>query len=87
MDPEIAKAEFFRVLTPAQRARVEPQLRTRRFSRGELLFMEGEPAETLWALREGEVRLTKGSADGTVTTLEVIGPGQIFGAVSTLDES
>jgi CRP-like cAMP-binding protein len=87
MDPEIAKAEFFRVLTPAQWARVEPHLRTRRFSRGELLFLEEEPADALWVLREGEVRLTKLSADGTVTTLEMVGPGQFFGAVSTLDEA
>jgi hypothetical protein len=54
--------------------------------RQRVLFFEGEAAESLWVLRRGQVRLYKASANGRVTTLETLGPGRIFGAISALDE-
>ncbi len=87
-EPEIAieKAELFRALTTEQLARIRGQLRERRFARQRRLFFEGQPAESLWLLRRGQVRLYKASASGRVTTLETLGPGQIFGAISALDQ-
>lgn len=87
-EPEIAieNAELFRALTREQLARIRGQLRERRFARQRRLFFEGEPAESLWLLRRGQVRLYKASASGRVTTLETLGPGQIFGAISALDQ-
>lgn len=82
----LAEAEFFRALSGDQLARIGPQLVEKSFSRGRVLFFEGQPAEYLWAIRCGEVRQYKGSPDGHVTTLEVLGPGEIFGAVSALEE-
>jgi CRP-like cAMP-binding protein len=81
----LEKAEFFRALTPEHRERVEPLLVEKRILRGRVLFFEGKPAEYLWAIRRGEVRLYKSSSDGRITTLETIGPGGIFGAVSALE--
>jgi CRP/FNR family transcriptional regulator len=87
-EPEIAieKAELFRALAPEQLARIRGQLRERRFARQRRLFFEGEPAESLWLLRRGQVRLYKASVSGRVTTLETLEPGQIFGAISALDQ-
>jgi CRP/FNR family transcriptional regulator len=82
----LEKAEFFRALTPEQLERLEPRLVEKRILRGRVLFFEGKPAEYLWAIRRGEVRLYKSSSDGRITTLETIGPGGIFGAVSALEE-
>jgi CRP/FNR family transcriptional regulator len=65
---------------------VRPQLSERRVERQRVLFFEGEPAESLWVLRRGEVRLYKASANGRVTTLETLGPGRIFGAISALEQ-
>lgn len=78
--------EFFRALKPDLRARIGPLLVEKRFSRGRVLFFEGEPAEYLWGIRQGQVRLYKSSAGGRITTLETLGPGEIFGAVSALEE-
>jgi CRP-like cAMP-binding protein len=36
-------------------------------------------------VRSGEVRLYKGSAKGHVITLDLLGPGEIFGALSALE--
>jgi CRP/FNR family transcriptional regulator len=82
---QLEKAEFFRALGAEDLKRVRPLLRERCFARHQVLFFEGEPAAYLWTPRRGEVRLYK-SAGGRVTALEALGPGQIFGALSALDE-
>ena len=83
---ELAAAEFFRALGAERRARVAPVVRDRRFTHQKVLFFEGQPAEFLWVVRSGEVRLYKSSSDGRITTLDLLGPGEMFGAVSALDE-
>jgi len=84
-DLPLERAELMRALSPEQLARIRPRLRERRFPRQRTLFLEGHEAESLWVVRRGRVRLTKSSASGRVTTLETLGPGQIFGAISALD--
>ena len=83
---QLEKAEFFRALTPEQLERIRLLLVEKRIARGRVLFFEGKPADYLWAIRCGEVRLYKSSSDGRITTLETIRPGGIFGAVSALEE-
>ena len=83
---EIAEAEFFRALSPEQMARVRPHLRKQPIRRGSPLFFEGQPAEALWLVQQGEVRLYKSSTDGRITALETLGGGRVFGALSTLEQ-
>jgi len=83
---QLENAEFFRALSPNQLDRIRPLLVEKRISRGRVLFFEGKPADYLWAIRRGEVRLYKSSSDGRITTLDTVGPGGIFGAVSALEE-
>jgi len=82
----LAETEFFRALPTDQLARLQGQLIEKRFERGKALFFEGQPAVHLWAVRRGEVRQYKSSPDGRITTLEILGAGQIFGAVSALED-
>lgn len=85
-DPEIGleleKAELFRSLASERLARLRPLLYERRVERQRVLYFERAPAERLWAVRSGEVRLYKSSPGGQITTLDVLGPGEIFGALS-----
>lgn len=82
----LEESEFFRRFTPELLKRIRPQLVEKRFTRGRALFFEGQDADYLWAIRAGRVRQYKSSSDGHLTTLEVLGPGQIFGALSALEE-
>jgi CRP-like cAMP-binding protein len=79
---ELEKAELFRVLGPERLARLRPLVYERRVERQRIVYSESTPAERLWVVRAGEVRLYKSSPSGQVTTLDVLGPGEIFGALA-----
>lgn len=82
----LEQAELFRALAPETLARVRPHLRERAFYRHRVLFREGDRAASLWVVRRGAVRIYHVSGDGRPTTLETLGPGEVFGALSVLDE-
>jgi CRP/FNR family transcriptional regulator len=83
---ELERAEFFRALSPERLARVKPLLRQRRFARQQVLYFEGNTCDRLWVVRQGELRLYKSSTSGEITTLDVLGPGEMFGVVSALEQ-
>jgi len=85
-DPALKDAEFFRALGSERLETVRQQLSDTTFARGKVLYFVGAPAEYLWCVKRGEVRLYKSSSNGRITSLEVLGPGEIFGAVSALGE-
>lgn len=82
---DIKKAEFFRALSPERLERVRPQVREKTFDRQRVLYFDGAEADRLWVVRQGEVRLYKSSRSGRITTLDILGPGEVFGAVSAID--
>jgi len=84
-DVALERVEFFRALGPPLLARVRGLIREQRFAPHTTLFIEGQSADALWAVRRGIVRLYKASPDGRLTTLETLAPGEIFGALSALD--
>ncbi|RJF71568.1 MULTISPECIES: Crp/Fnr family transcriptional regulator [Deinococcus] len=58
--------------------------RTGRWSRGELLFHPEDPAETLYLLTGGVVRLYRLGASAREVTLDVHGPGSLLGVSALL---
>lgn len=85
-DTELEHAEFFRALGAERRSRVSHLVSEKPLERGRILFLEGNPAEFLWVVKRGEVRLYKASPNGRLITLENLRPGEMFGAVSALDQ-
>lgn len=73
---------MFRALAPELVARLRPVLGERRLERQRVLYFEGAPAERLWVVRAGKMRLYKSSPSGQIATLDVVGPGEVFGALS-----
>ncbi len=54
-------------------------LRTRRFAKDETLFLEGNPADEVYAIMEGRIRLTTYGFDGKERHLMIIGPNGLVG--------
>jgi CRP/FNR family transcriptional regulator len=57
----------------------------RLLSDGQVLFNEGDAADGAYVVRRGKVRIFRKS-DGHETGLGVIGPGQMFGEMSLVDD-
>jgi len=58
--------------------------RRRRFARGEVLFHEGDPAETLHFVAEGRVMARCTTPFGDSVAFRVLGPGRVLGVVAVV---
>ncbi|MEB2283740.1 MAG: Crp/Fnr family transcriptional regulator [Myxococcales bacterium] len=75
----------FRTLPPAERALVKGAAREVALPKGALVFSQGQPSAYVWAVREGLVHIVKSGPGGREIVLEVIPPGEFFGAVVALE--
>jgi CRP-like cAMP-binding protein len=57
----------------------------RRYARGQLIFLEGEPCAGLFVVDTGAVKIYKLSPQGREQILARLGPGDTFNEVSVLD--
>jgi CRP-like cAMP-binding protein len=57
----------------------------RTYLAGEPIFWEGEPADGLWVVEEGHVKIYKLNPDGGEHILHLRGPGKTFNDVAALD--
>jgi CRP-like cAMP-binding protein len=74
----------FRMLSAPDRELIAAATREQAVAQGKVLFSEGEPAEALWAVKEGLVHIIKFGPEGREIVLEVIPSGELFGAVAAL---
>jgi len=58
---------------------------SRRLDPGEMLFLKGDPGDALYAVRRGQIRIATSSSAGRRLTLNLLGPGDVFGEVALLD--
>ncbi|MFY9586921.1 MAG: Crp/Fnr family transcriptional regulator [Actinomycetota bacterium] len=68
------------------RRRVLAGARLRRFARGEVVFHEGDPGDTLHLIAKGRVAIRVATALGDTATLAVLGAGDFFGELALLEE-
>lgn len=80
----LGRSAVFASLSTAERARVGKQLVRRHVEKDEYLFFEGDPAEWLVFVAEGQVKMIKHSDSGRETILNTFGPGQFVGEVGVL---
>jgi CRP-like cAMP-binding protein len=66
-------------LTEDEQRRVISQTRRRRFRRGEVVFHEGDPGDSLHLVAKGHVGVRRSTPLGDIATLVVLGPGDYFG--------
>ena len=78
-------APLFSVLHPTDLATLASRFHPVRYSRGEVVFREGEPAERLFLIDEGKVKLSTSSPSGQELLIGVLGRGQIFGELEVID--
>ena len=86
MDPAsfLKQSALFSALPEEERTEVVRRFAPRLYEKDEYLFWEGEPAEWLVFVAEGQVKMIKHSESGRETILATFGPGQIVGEVGVL---
>ena len=68
---------------PARRAVLSVAVR-RRFGRGEVVFHEGDLADTVHLVVEGRVAVRRGTVGGDTVIFAVVGPGELLGEMAML---
>lgn len=57
-----------------------------RAEKGEAVFLPGQPANTIYILKEGRVKLAACAGDGRENIINILYPGEIFGELALADE-
>jgi CRP-like cAMP-binding protein len=77
---------LFRYFTEAEREQVESVSEVKRIAEGAFLIRAGEIDSSLFAIEDGHLDII-GIDDGRQTVLATVGPGDVIGEVSFIDDS
>src|SRR5437867_1629540 len=83
----LEEAPLFSVLRGDDMRDLADKFHAVRYHRGEVIFREGEPAERLFLIEDGRVKLSIASPTGQELLIAVLRPGQIFGELAVVDRS
>jgi len=76
---------YFSGLSPAELDSIRRRLFEIKAARGEVILLEGEPAESLFFVVSGVVKVFKTSIEGKEQILSIVRPGESFNDVSVFD--
>lgn len=83
----LARLRSFSKLDAAALAAVAQAAIPRRFDAGKVIYLEGEPATTLYVLESGWVKATRMSAEGREQSISVLQPVEMFGDIAVFTGS
>lgn len=77
---------FFRQLSHAEVAQINARFHARDFQPGEVIYGAGAPAEHLYAVATGKVKLVRHTLGGQDVLLDILSPGEVFGSLAMLGQ-
>jgi CRP-like cAMP-binding protein len=80
----LRQVPLFASLTIDQIAAAADWFHAETFDQDAMIFLEGDPADRLWVVASGQVKIVKHTSDGQENLLEVITPGEMFGGAGLL---
>jgi CRP/FNR family cyclic AMP-dependent transcriptional regulator len=85
MDEVLARSGIFQgVDTDAAEALVK-DLETVEYRKGEIVFSEGEPGDSLYIVLSGKIKVVRRAADGRQNLITLLGPSDMLGELSLFD--
>jgi len=82
----LAGVPFFSGLAEDDLEQIAEHATPESFRRGALIISDGDPADALYVVINGRVKVFLGSDDGKEVVLTILGPGESFGEIALLDE-
>ena len=77
---------YFSGMSPAEIDSIKRFIFEKKFERGEVVLLEGEPAEALFLVVSGVVKVFKTSVEGKEQILNLVRPGESFNGVPLFDD-
>jgi CRP/FNR family transcriptional regulator, cyclic AMP receptor protein len=77
--------DLFTALPVAVSTALADSARPRRLGRGDLLFQEGDPADSLFVVSEGEIAIASRAYDGRESIVAVLASGTLLGELPLFD--
>ncbi|NOK64068.1 MAG: hypothetical protein GFH27_549409n42 [Chloroflexi bacterium AL-W] len=84
---ELASISIFQELDEKALQTIQIAAHKVHFARNEMLFYQYDPAEKLYVLLTGRVRLFKSTSDGKQTSTRIVGPFEVIGISATLPDT
>jgi len=81
----VPRFALFSTLTDAEEASLLTLAHRRRYKRGEPVFHEGDPGDTVHLIDRGHAAVRITTPAGDVATLRILGPGALFGEMAVLE--
>ncbi|HEX8557389.1 MAG TPA: Crp/Fnr family transcriptional regulator [Pyrinomonadaceae bacterium] len=81
------RLQLFDGLGPGDMAEITAAARSLRKGRGEFVYMPGDPAEAVYVLKKGRVKLSVLSETGKEFAIDIFQPGDIFGELALVDNT
>jgi CRP/FNR family transcriptional regulator len=73
------KTTIFGDLNDAQLEHIEKFIREKAFPKKQIIFYEGEPAQSIYLIKRGTIKLYKTQPDGRIQILRIDGTGGVLG--------
>lgn len=81
----LRQVPIFERLSTDDRRRLADRVQERRFDKGETLFHEGQPSESVWIVREGRIHLVHYQPSGSTQANCVMTVGELFCCLPAMD--
>jgi CRP/FNR family cyclic AMP-dependent transcriptional regulator len=81
----LSKVWLLQGLSEEELARLSRLARTKIYKPREVIVQKGDPAEEFFVLLRGRAKVGTSGTDGSDATINLMGPGEVFGEIAILD--
>ena len=85
MDETLTRSGIFQGVDPEAAEALAKEMDTVEIRKGEVVFNEGEPGDSLYIVLSGKIKLGRRAADGRQNLISVMGPSDMVGELSLFD--
>src|SRR5205809_6368237 len=85
MDEVLARSGIFQGVDPDAADSLAKEMEIIDARKGEVLFNEGEPGDSLYIVLSGKVKIVRRAADGRQNLIALMGPSDMVGELSLFD--
>lgn len=83
----LKRCDLFEKLTPEQAEGIERRAVLRQFAKGELIYVPGDPGQSVLLVARGRVKIKGITPDGKELILAFIDEGELFGELALVDDA